>query len=170
MDESGSQRQPAKATRSVFARPLYIAVAAGVLVVGIVAWLVLAQRAKSTVPSDVVSAQQTAAFPLYYPQPMPAGFSAVEGSLRADQGATILNLKDSKGNVVVLTQQPRPRLTEEVTKTKQFKTAAGPAFLADLGGHTVGFIYADKTLIIARPSGDTDNDKLSDLLSSLKRL
>lgn len=142
---------------------------AALIIIGIV-WVIFAGRAKSEVPAEVISAKATTSFPLYYPQPLPDGFSSTSNSLNVTDGALMFNVTDRKGNAVVVTQQPRPQLTEEVTKTKQFSTPIGNAFLAQLNGRTVGFIYTEKTLIIVSSTNEVDDDDLVKLLSSLQKI
>lgn len=123
------------------------------------------------VPQVVLDSKEGSAYPLFYPQPMPAGYKMVEGSFKQTSTATMFNVTDDKGNMVIVTEQQKPPLTEELKQTKQFSTPAGKAYLADLNGRPAGIINADSTLIIASPAADSfDPNKLQTLLTSFSRL
>jgi hypothetical protein len=148
----------------------YAVLAAAIVVIAVIVWVAFAQRARSEVPAELKSAKTSSSYPLYYPQSFPEGLSLVDKSLSATSSAVMFSVKDASGNTMIVTEQPRPALTEEVKKTKQFSAPAGSAFLAQVNNRTIGFIHADKTLIIVSPTGNVADDQLVKLLSSLQKL
>jgi hypothetical protein len=112
-------------------------------------------------------ASQQVNFPVYYAQPLPA-YKVNSNSVGTTNG--ILTYSYTYGNDVInVAEQPNPSVVEQVTKTRKFDTPIGSAYLADLNGHTAGFIQSDKTLIILS-SQNNIGDKLQTLMSNFKKL
>ena len=113
--------------------------------------------------------RQQAGFGLYYPAQLPPGFSFNTNSVQVSPNYVLFSFQYD-GGFVVITQQPKPAVMEKLSKTKEFKTASGQAFIADVNGKAVGFLLTDKTLVIISGIDKANADKLELLLRSFKPL
>lgn len=102
-------------------------------------------------------------FPLYYSDKLPSGLTLKENSVSQHEGAVFYSYIYN-GAEIIITQQPRPPLMEEVKKTKEFNTLIGKAYIADLEGKVTGFIVTDKTLIILSNAAKNDSMALEELM------
>ena len=124
----------------------------------------------SAVQSDLQALKSDVKFPLYYPSPLPAGFTYTPSSVLLN-GASISFPVTNSGHQIQIIQQAKPRLTEELKKVKSFPVLGTDAYIADLEGHQAGFIKTATTLIIFSPVGDSiDVDQLQLLMQSIKPL
>lgn len=167
--QADSQHTPSRTTKKIVVW-LCLVVLLG-LGVGLGLFAVSSQKPNQaeTLPSSVVSAVN---FPLYYPKPLPAGWQLNANSPNVFENNVInFSLNNQKAaSQVVITEQRKPPVIEEVTKTKKFKTSLGDAYLADLNGHTAGFILADKTLIILSTSGHVADDQLVAIMQNMSAI
>jgi flagellar basal body-associated protein FliL len=134
------------------------------------AWVLTAAR-KNDLRSAIehVAEQHKVSQPLLYPTHLPHGFSLVDGSVVAIREGINFVVSDVNTKLFV-TEQPRPKLMEEVTKTQEFNTAAGQAYIANLNGRLAGFLVTSETLVIATPSSTIDTDILKQFLEALAPL
>lgn len=138
------------------------------LITGTLAWLSLSGRSggHDTLQENLKRSQTSSGFPLYYPVKMPDSF-ATEGSIdEVKEQAVVFTLAYDDKEVVV-TQQPRPPLMEEVKKIRQFTTPLGEAYIANLNGAKAGFIVTERTLIIISSQDTIASEDLEQLLRSL---
>lgn len=119
--------------------------------------------------NPLLSIKNSANFPLYYADKLPAGFVLKESSASQHEGAVFYSYQYN-GNDIVVTQQPRPRLMEEVKKTKEFNTSIGKAYIADLEGKITGFIVTDKTLIILSNAAKNDSSALEEIMRNFSTI
>jgi len=117
--------------------------------------------------SQLQAAKQYVNFQIYYPKPQP-GYMLQPNTVQANNGVVSFIYGYGSDNINI-SEQAQPPVVEQVTKTRQFSTPAGSAYLADLNGHTAGFIQADKTLVILSSSGNIP-DKLQSLMTNFQRL
>ena len=149
-----------------------IAICAVVVVVALpLAWFFM-QRANTTTsrydaPIDTATEKQIG-FTLYYPRNFPQDFSYKPGSLNVQSTAVVFTLEAPNGDQLQVTEQPRPPLTEELTKTKQFDTPVGKAYISELDNRTTGIINTQNTLIIVNAPGKINTDTLQHVLSAFK--
>ncbi|HSX17215.1 MAG TPA: hypothetical protein VLH86_03885 [Patescibacteria group bacterium] len=120
--------------------------------------------ATPALPSSMTS---SAKIPLYFPKHL-SEFHLVAGSAALEQ-PTLANftLQSTNGAQLIIIEQSRPPIMEEVTKTREFNTSIGHAYLANLNGRTAGFIVTSKTLIIINKVGSIDDQRLVDLMNSM---
>ena len=121
--------------------------------------------------AEVYAAQQSVGFPLYHPKKLPSGFTPTkDGSSGTVRGGVVNLTVETWGKKVVISQQARPKLMEEVTKTKEWVASIGKAYIANLNEHVTGFIVTDKTLIIFSSADTVDTARLTDLMNSMVAL
>jgi hypothetical protein len=134
-------------------------------------WLLLSSKSEGnrSLHVGLQHAQSGVDFPLYYPAVMPESFYA-GGRIDDDSRSVTFMLTYDNTKPVVVTQQPRPPLMEEVKKISTFTTPLGEAYIADLNGHKAGFLLTDKTLIIVSSLHDVETVDLKELLDSMGRL
>lgn len=120
--------------------------------------------ATNEIPKSVISAVN---FPIYYPASLPAGYELSDA--RAQGSIVNIYYRYATSKQLIITEQPRPLNIEEVTKTKEFTTPIGPAYLANLNGRTAGFVRADKTLIILTSSADITTSDLEQVMMNLQQ-
>lgn len=104
-----------------------------------------------------------------YPANLPAGFSVVPNSVTSYEGSAMFGLAHGDSRVTV-TQQPRPKIIEEVDKIKDVEVASGKAYIADLEDRLVGFLLTDTTLTMVSATKQLEAEVLADLLASLAPL
>lgn len=112
---------------------------------------------------------QDLGYDLYFPANIPAGYEVEDETIIAAEVATTVTLVNSTGNRLTMAQQKRPRLMEEVNKIREFDTAIGKAYIADLNGRTAGFILAGDTLIIINSSGQIDLNVLRQFMEGVQK-
>lgn len=139
------------------------------IVVGVtVAW-VLAAMQKQDVRSalEQVVRQADVGYPLFYPAQLPDGFSLSQEDQVAVMEGGVNFVLVGGGKKIYVTQQPRPRLMEEVVKTQEFTTSAGQGYTADLNGRVAGFLVTPETLVIATSPEQVDPAVLRKMIESL---
>ena len=144
-----------------------------VLGAGVVLFLTMykhSHRSATAVPPEITVSTSQVAFPLYYPEPLPAGWAYVPSSIQSVGGVIMYAVSDGKSGKLVISQQPIPPQTEDVKKDVEFKTDLGDAYISNLNGKTAGFIRADKSLIIISGASDSQSDLLRNVMSNLKQV
>jgi hypothetical protein len=153
---------------------IILVVAAASLVLGVAITLVLHRNPlASDEIRNVLQAQASSitTTPLYYPKSPSEDFSILEGSVGLFESQVVHFTLTNGANQIIITEQPRPSSTEELTKTKEFTTPIGEAYLANLGGRIAGFIFTEKTLIILNSSGNASPpDQLERIMRSMAAL
>jgi len=109
-------------------------------------------------------------FPLYAPNKLPQGYRMKTDSLSAQNTMVSFILENTGGSPLIVTEQPRPPIMEDVKKVSDVDSPAGKAYIADLGGRYTGFIVADKTLVVISGAQQSESDKLRELLGSFRAL
>ena len=134
-------------------------------------WFYIQSRPpKVDLTSQLRQLQMAAPTPLYAPTPLPPDFEVVADSVGfLEDGVASFSLL-YKDKTVIVTEQPRPRLMEEVSKRVQFTTPEGNAYIADLNGRHSGFLVTTETLIIVSSPDRLGNDQLRQVIESLRRL
>lgn len=111
--------------------------------------------------------QNSIKHPLFYPSRLPAGFSSDGGSVTALEGRGIHFTIVSGDKKIFVTEQLRPRLMEEVTKTQEFTTSIGQAYLTDLNGRLAVFLLAPETLVIVTSSKNAEAGVLRQIAEAM---
>ncbi len=179
VDDHDEPRPEPKEETKFSWRWLFITIGIFILVAGVIVGLRYFKHQASPPPADTSSAkvktqlsdyQRDVNYPLYYPATTPEGFNLVPDATHQANNLIQFNYAYN-GGTVIITEQKQPLVTEELKHTKDFKTPiAKSAFIADLEGHTAGFIRTGKTLVIFNPTGNIDGDKLQQLMQSLQPL
>jgi hypothetical protein len=106
-------------------------------------------------------------YTIYYPTE-DLSYNLLPNSVSYQRGIVSYIYKYGK-DTINITEQPKPPVIEQVTKTDKFSTTIGQAYLADLNGKTAGFIDADKTLVILTSSSN-NSDKLRKIMENFQKL
>lgn len=131
----------------------------GVAVLGLIFTilnLVVPRDQSTRIPTEVTN---SVSFPVYYPAKLPEGIE-VSTDFETSRSVVSSTYTYGGGKKLIMAQQTRPPITEDVKKTRDIQTSLGKAYIADLNGRTVGFVYTEKSLIIL----STDGSKISDIL------
>ena len=128
-------------------------------------------EASEDLHSSLEQIQSDIDFPLYYPSTLPKDFGLQNTSPSADGNAAVNYTLTYKDTIkIVVTQQPRPKLMEEVNKIREFNTPVGKAYVANLNGRKAGFLLTEKTLMIISSSHEMEVADLQQLLHLMGRL
>ena len=135
-------------------------------------WMIMSNKSSqkqtlTVVPQSVLDSVE---FPLYYPAQLPKDFRT-SSPPQAQNGIVTFNYIYQDDKQLIMTQQARPKLMEEVKKTKEITLPFGKSYIADLNGRTAGIVVTDKTLVIITSSTKTiDSDKLETFIRSLEKI
>jgi hypothetical protein len=137
-------------------------------------WFYLQTRKSLPVQADARSKleqlEPQADMPLYFPAPLPAGFEAPASEVGfIEDGVVGFTLVQQEKKLLV-TQQVRPSLMEEVNKKVEFTTSVGKAYIADLNGRQTGFLLTSSTLVIITSPDKIGNEQLQQVLESMQKL
>lgn len=152
---------------------IIVLVAAILLLLAAILWLSLTKGDKSNTTETFVEqvAAQDVDFPLYYPKQLPKGFSIDTNSVAAQETKVMsFSISSPDGGKLLVTEQPRPPIMEEVQKSVDFKTPHGDAYIANLNGRIAGFIRTQKTLIILSVVGKVSTDHLRQVMNQMTPL
>jgi hypothetical protein len=108
--------------------------------------------------------------PLYFPATLPPDFKASDeepGFYEEEVVEFSLLYRDRR---LIITQQPRPAVMEEVNKKTEFITPVGKAYIADLNGRQTGFLLAKETLVIVTSPDGVGSEQLKQALESMRPL
>lgn len=136
------------------------------LVVAGLGWLLLNKSTPDALKTRLEQLESSVNFPLYYPTTMPEGL-ALNSTAKKDSDTITFTLTYDEDKTAVVIQQARPPLMEEVTKTREFKTRAGKAYIANLNGKRAGFLVTDKSLVMLTSQFDMPTEDVEDLLRAL---
>ncbi len=141
---------------------------------GIVGFLISSHLSKKSENSlskvsenPLLNIKRSVNFPLYYPNQLPDNFYLDKNSVKK-QEETVFYSYSYNGTTIVVTQQTKPPLMEQVKKTKDLETSIGKAYIADLEGKVVGFIVTDKTLVIISNANKNDAEALEEFMKAFK--
>jgi hypothetical protein len=138
------------------------------LVVGGLGWLLLNQPTpQASLRTSLEQLQSSVGFPLYYPTTLPENFVLQPPTAKKDSATITFTMTYDKDKTAVVIQQARPPLMEEVTKTQEFTTRAGQAYIANLNGKRAGFLVTDKSLVMLTSQFDLATEDVEDLLRAL---
>jgi hypothetical protein len=137
-------------------------------------WFYLQTRKSPPVQADARSKleqlKSQADMPLYFPAPLPVGFEAPASEVGfIEDGVVGFTLVQQEKKLLV-TQQVRPSLMEEVNKKVEFTTSVGKAYIADLNGRQTGFLLTSSTLVIITSPDKIGNEQLQQVLESMQKL
>lgn len=112
--------------------------------------------------------QANSSFPLFSPTTLPPQYTFDENSINNQGNVISFNLQTANSKLIV-TQQARPPVMEEVKKLTEFTVDGNKAYVADLNGHNTGFILGDKTLVIFSSDQFVDPNQLQSLMTTFHK-
>lgn len=171
-DGHGSPRRVRSHKRKIW--PVFLALTLVVLIAGGGYWL-HSSRSNDNKGLDkaarlqFIDQQKFADFPVYYPATPPEGYKIDPSSIMAQGQTFSFTAMAPNGTKLVVIEQARPPVMEQVTKIKDVTTGIGKAYVADLNGQKAGFIIGKKTLITIS-AANADGNQITALIQSLKLL
>lgn len=123
----------------------------------------------SPIPKNI---RQSARFTLYYPSPMPAGFSFDQSSLSFSNQVLIIAFKSSNGSQLTLSEQLKPSNFDfsQLKQGVKFPTVYGNAVISSTGNRVTGSLLAGNTWILFNTTGPLDTSQLQNLIGRLRPL
>lgn len=106
-------------------------------------------------------------FTLYYPDAA-ADVTYVHQSLTTQNNSITFTLSLKNTGRILVTEQSAGQTVDGLTKSQQFTTPIGPAYLATASGTTTGVISAQTTTIVVNPVGQTSDADLSQVMQQFR--
>lgn len=141
--------------------------ACSLMLVIIIGWLALQVWGSKQAELRAQLARQATTFALYYPGKLPDGVVIEKPLVENHEGILMFTLKQTD-NTITITQQARPKVMEEVVKTRDIQSPLGKAYAATLNNRPAGFLVTNETLLIISSVKDLSVDSLEALLKSLE--
>lgn len=138
-----------------------------VLAMGAGWWLLQRADTQAQVREQLIAAR--ASFPIFYVDSLPEGVSVVGESVQARGGVVMFGLNKA-GNQITVTQQPKPKLMEEVSKLEDVPVATGKAYVAKMNERVVGFLVTDTTLLLVSSTQPLGSETLAAILKNFVKL
>ncbi len=143
------------------------------LVVAIALTIIIVMKKQYATAHPLAGAIQTAAgFPLYYPTPLPAGYTYKKGSARVDNGIVFYTLQNGSKTTTIneqATPQNPPDLSH-LTGFTNMQTLAGNTAVGSVAGKPVAIILSNTTLITINGSSATPSDTVTIIARSMTSL
>jgi hypothetical protein len=111
-------------------------------------------------------------FPVYYPSPLPAGYSYEKGSAKVSGSLLVYNLQSGSMRISV-TEQAAPAHPPSLSDLPNFKsidTLAGQAVIGSDRGIPVGILISNTTIVNLRTSNEVPNDVLGKVVQAMSSL
>lgn len=127
-----------------------------------------------TKPSDTLPAAVTkhTSFPLYYPTPLPLGYTYQKGSARVENGIVFFTLQ-SNTTTISVTEQAAPTNPPNLTMLAGFtslKTIAGDAVINSSGKQPAAIIMSNTTLISITGQRNMPSDIVAQTAQNMRSL
>ncbi|HET7637177.1 MAG TPA: hypothetical protein VFK47_00410 [Ktedonobacteraceae bacterium] len=126
-------------------------------------------------PSPFKEALTQVVFPIYYPQPMPAGFTLDTQSIQVSGGIVFYTLRATNGNTVTVTNQLPPIAMDPITtfetsltEPEIVHTAYGNAKIGKLPGTVSGSLLTTKTWIIINSQQTDTLPRFAEIFQALR--
>lgn len=132
-----------------------------ILLISISAVLLLDQRDKSPISTAVM---KNAGFPLYYPSPLPLGYSYQKGSVKLESGILFYTLQDNGGNNITVSEQATPANPPDLSHLIGFttlQTLAGNTVIGSSLGRPTAIILSNTTLTTITGTKNTPSDVIT---------
>jgi hypothetical protein len=142
-----------------------------IAVAGASVWLIVAHPwvQTSSLPSGIT---HTAAFPLYYPAPVPDGFAYAAGSAKLDRNLLLFKMRRGS-TVLTVTEQPAPTNAPNFSQLSGFQSVpvqAGKAVIGSSLGEPIALFLSNTTLVTASSPNNTPSDVLVGFVKNLHSL
>jgi hypothetical protein len=157
---------------------LLIALVGGALLLtaGVAGFLVLKPRSPWPDP-QLTAAKQAVSYPLYYPSPLPKGFSFQKNSTKTSETVTIYTLLYDGNKRMLVSTIPKPAgvqfndfYNRILTSKQDVVNVAGKGVIGTTNGQLLGSLVTDKSWVtIAAPSG-IDTQRMQDVVAALRQL
>lgn len=124
-------------------------------------------RSTAALPSTITN---RAAFSLYYPSPMPAGYTYRKDSANFENDIVFYILQNNNQTVFV-SEQAIPTAPPDINNLLGFKsltTPAGNAAVGLVGGRPTAILLSNTTLITITGSGNTPKDTIAALTTNMQ--
>jgi hypothetical protein len=147
----------------IIALPL---IAAGIFVAG---YSLKSSSDSGTVPSSVTN---QAKFNVYFPSPMPSGYSYMKDTATFQIGEVFYKFGDGKKRITVKEEpagQTKPDL-KLLSGYTQFSSPSGPAAIGSSFGQPIAVVVTPNTVITMNSSGSVSADELKTAVSNLKSI
>lgn len=147
---------------------LIVLVAAGTL-----GYLFLEKYPASPLPESVVA---QADFPVFFPSPMPEGYSLKDSGVDGSSNAVFFTLRDTQNNSdVVITMQPIPAGFDaaKIIGNSPIPTTLlenGSLYNLSVGGSTKYMLVGDKTLFFITSVTTVSTKDITTIINSLKEV
>jgi hypothetical protein len=116
-------------------------------------------------PSTVT---EQARFPIYLPTRLPRGFEVAEDSFSYDQGVLIFKANNKIGDVIAITEQPKPDnfdfenfYAKQLTQSKQLRNVPFPSTIGtstEVGSHVLSVVTNKTWLLISSRAPLAESD------------
>jgi hypothetical protein len=160
---------PPKAKRRIFKPVLLIAlpfIAAALFAAG---YSFKSKKVDNTIPPTIT---QQANFTVYFPSPMPAGYSYMPDSATFQIGQVFYKFSHDKKRVTVK-EEPMPPTKPDLNLLagySQFDTAVGKVAMGNTFGQTTAVIVTPTTVITMNTTGGVRPDELKSAIDNLKNI
>jgi hypothetical protein len=115
---------------------------------------------------------ESVTFPVYYPQPVPAGYSLKKDSVKYTNEILFYTLKNAQGEITV-SQQIKPQSVPDIAHFKDFSPISSPLGTAVVGKNksiATAILLTDQTMLTAITNGAASSDDISAIVLSLQKL
>lgn len=115
-------------------------------------------------------------FPLYGPNWLPKGWFVHQNSFDATSAVATFTVNDGTGQRLVLTQQPKPPLSQidefynqQLFGATSVQTTAGSVMIGQFDNSLLAGLVTDQTWILIRAVTQIDRSELQRIVSNLKQ-
>jgi len=155
---------------------LIVVIACGVLAGLIGGFIVWKQLNQQPWPApEIIAAQQSSSFKLYYPQSLPQGFHFQKGSLKQSSGVVIYELLFDGNKKLFISAVPKPRgvdfndfYNRILSNESAVLSTQGKAVIGNAGGQTIGSLVSSSSWVTINTQASIASQTLQAILSSLK--
>lgn len=152
---------------------IWLFVLAGTIIIGTLAFVTIGRQLLT--PSFPKGLQQQAAFSLYYPTKLPAGYTINESTYSYESGVVQFTIGSDKGNIVV-TQQAKPTAFDiesvkkgnGMTETRDISIPNTQAIVGTVMGRQTAIIVKTSTIITLVNTGQP-TEQIDTLIQGLAK-
>lgn len=126
-------------------------------------------RASSTIPTALLDRASVGDFPLYFSEST-SYFRFNDTSVTVDSTTVTFSYMYAGNKNLVVSEQKRPTVMEQINKVKDFDTRIGHAYIANVNGSTTGIVLTNKTLIVLNATQSIDNDQLQEFMLNFEQV
>jgi len=126
-------------------------------------------KAHSPLPPSLIA---SSSFPIYYPNPVPEGYTFAPNSVSSDSGTIFCKLKNGDREILII-QQANPNsnlMLDSTVGLDPIDTPNGKAYVGKNKASPVGIIQTKSTLVNITGSADVPSDVINSIMRDLKPL